>query len=114
MMRPMMYSSLLCTAILAAACVTHLQGGSTNLSIVEYKLQISVGLRFSESEWSKPNGAVRKKLAGEGVNDLYEFSWKNGCSVIISVENKSDKISGWKYASTSDLCRNIKDYRFGT
>lgn len=99
-------------SLAVASCASPDESGTS--SIIEYKLDKSVGSLFSGSDWNKPTGAKRQEITNDGSRKEYEYIWLNKCSFAISVDIASGKITGWRYTSDPQLCRNIKAHTFGT
>ena len=106
------YSFFTVLTISIMACASRIDAGE--VPIIEYRLNESVGLIFSKSNWNRPTGATRRELIGDGLDKEYEYVWRNGCAFILSVESGSDKIVRWRYTSDPQLCKNIKSHTFGT
>lgn len=88
--------------------------GNDDDRVVERKLESSIGQLYSSSDWSRSSGAVVQRLAEDGGKKQFRYTWKNGCSIVLSVEVSTDVIKSWRYSSDVALCRSIHEYTFGT
>lgn len=74
---------------------------------IQKRLESSVGQRFSESRWrylAAEHGVLREDR--ESIR-VYEFSWANGCAYQIVVRKMDDLITGWKFTSSVELCKQV-------
>ena len=74
---------------------------------IQTRLESSVGQQFSESRWSQPTAAKRViREDGESIR-VYEFLWANGCAYQVIVRKADDRITGWRFSSDADLCKQV-------
>jgi len=84
------------------------------VSVVESKLNASVGKQFDATDWSKPTGAVTRVLPGTSGNREIEYLWRNGCAFVVSIDRSTHEILSWRYSAQPELCRSMRSYTFGT
>lgn len=74
---------------------------------IQNRLESSVGQRFSESRWNQPT-AAKKVIREDGESTrVYEFLWVNGCAYQVAVRKADDVITGWRFTSDADLCKQV-------
>ena len=102
-------------AIPLLSCVAGCASQATSqTSVFETKLQEAVGRTYSSTEWGKPTGATVRQVAETPTNRTVEYRWKNGCTFVITVDAKTDIISGWRFTENEAECRAVESYTFGT
>ena len=96
------------------ACLTVACSSAPPGDAIASKVASSVGQRFSETNHSRPTGAVMRMLRDDGKLREYEYQWKNGCAYALLVDAQTDVILSWRYISSAEPCRRIQQYTFGT
>jgi len=103
---------------LAVALAPGIQGCAASRdeggSVVEARLNSSVGKRFDATDWSKPTGAVTRDLPSDNGNREIEYLWKNGCAFVLAIDRSTQAILNWRYSSQPELCHALRSYTFGT
>ena len=91
--------------LVASAHVTSCAAVDENA--IQERLESSVGQRFSESRWSQPTAAKRVVLEDGDTIRVYGFLWTNGCAYQVVVRKADDLITGWRFTSAVDLCKQV-------
>jgi hypothetical protein len=82
--------------------------------VVPSKLQAAVGQPFSSTEFSKPTVLSRTRLPDEDGKQRYQETWKNGCSYVVVVDERSQRVSAWYYLSAATPCESIGHTALGS
>ena len=92
---------LLISSMYAASCAV------VDENAIQKRLESSVGQRFSESRWNQPTAAKKVIREDGGSIRVYDFLWANGCAYQVVVRKADDVITGWRFTSEADLCKQV-------